>query len=128
MKDWLPISREDVVVRGADPLSPQQLDVSIPLSRVPEAEWRACFLNPVGIDKPESLFPPQLVGSTIEVQVPYDEFEACLRYIDACIVGANHRYEIEIIPRLIHEEALRAAEEAEQRARVDEARDQAKRI
>jgi hypothetical protein len=120
--DWKPIQRGKIDVRGIDQEHPELLDVVVPLSRMPEPEWRQFFLHSVGVDVALSMRPPELEGTLVRLTPPDAELQKYVSNMDDRISAANERYQREVLAKRRAEEDRRQQTIDDTQRRIWEAR------
>ncbi len=122
MAEWRPVGRGKPEIVGVNRQYPGLLDVRVTLDADPPDEWAAFFERPSGVPISLSMHPPTLTGRLISLRPSDSELESYIEHIDLRIDAANRHYETESLPRIRARELREASIQAEERARIEDAR------
>jgi hypothetical protein len=86
---WEPITRRPPTVEGDDP---RRVEVRVPLSARPDAEWVEYFEHPTGVPMRVPIHGPSIVNGVVHLTVPADTVDRIVADVDERIRQANTRY------------------------------------
>ncbi len=125
---WTPIKRGKVEVVGRHPQFSGLLQVRVPLTSTPPAEWQHAFNTGIDVIVSLSMHKPELRGREVWLRPPDAQLEAYVRSLDERIAAANTWFENNVLPQVQARTAREQTEADEEARRLAEARKRAEKL